>query len=342
MKNRNLLFIIVALVVVLTLILAIAYLSNDSEKDELSMPDHKFENWDAPIANESQVTQDALNLFSDENPLTLNEIINAAQTGRISLVSELWRLRRKCPEDMSRYDCNIRIQKFLMERFFAPDNKRIADLFTRYLKYEEAVSQMEIPRHASMKERYDLLKEKRREIFGEDADLVFGFEESRSSFREAYKIFKDDTIDLSGDERMAAYERFRREHYGQYYDSILAREPKFTKYDVEMEIRGSDLNEMGADSRTEKVQAIREEYFGKDGATRMATLDKELALQKQTTSAYETAERDFLANNPELNGEAKDKALLELRTKYMGKDEAEAYTRRMQLRAAQQKLRQQK
>jgi lipase chaperone LimK len=326
------------------LLVAIWLLSSSAQSDNLArpaeLPDHQFEDWGLPIDDPEGLSREARSLFEGIEVLSYEDLIRAARKGEVSLVSELWRLRRNCPEEMERYDCNIRIRQFIMEKFLPPGNEQLVELLTKYLKYEEEMSRFEMPRGASLQEQYQLIREKRRDFFGpEDSKLVFGFEEAKADYASTYADFQKDTVKLSGDARLTAYEEMRKKVYGDYYETVVAREPKFTKYETEVELRGSDLSAMAADQKGAYVAAMREKYFGKEGAARMAAVDAQIAERDQTLETYRDAEAEFLKNNAHLNESERARKLMEMRVKYFGQDEAEAYTRRESYEKAMKELR---
>lgn len=305
-----------------------------------ALPDHKFENWDAPIADPAGLSEEAQSLFGSVEVLTYEDLLRAVKRGDVSLVSELWALRRQCPDEMERYDCNIRIRQFIMDKFAPPGNEQLVELFTKYLKYEEEMSRFKMPDDLSLKEQYMLIREKRRELFGsEDAQLVFGLEEAKADYAVSFKGFTEKTAGMSGDDRMAAYEQMRREAYGDYYDSVIAREPKFSKYETEVSLRDTDLSGLAGDARSAKMSELRTKYFGKEGAQRMAAVDAQIAQRDSNLADYKQIEADFLANNAELQGEERDAKLLELRVKHFGQEEGEAYSRREKYEQAMRELR---
>ncbi|MCR9142088.1 MAG: lipase chaperone [bacterium] len=331
------------LAVVLLLVAAIWYLSSGGANDSaqpVALPDHKFENWDSPIEDPEGLSREAESMFDGVEVLSYEQLIIAARKGQVSLVSELWKLRRQCPDDMDRYDCNIRIRQFIMDKFLPPGNEQLAELFTKYLKYEEEMSRFEMPKDLTLKQQYELIRDKRRDFFGpEDAQLVFGFEEAKAGFTAQLKSFQESTAGMSGDARIAAYEEMRKKAYGDYYETVVAREPKFSKYETELQLRETDLTGLDPAKRGAKVTEMREKYFGKEGAARMAKVDAEIAERETKLTAYKDAEAELLKNNAELSGDALDGKLMELRIKHFGKEEAEAYARRENYEKAMKELR---
>ena len=310
------------------------------------LPDHSFEDWSKNITNSQAVTNEALDLF-DSTVLSYDKIMEMAKTGRISLVSELWRLRRKCPalqkqyadkmtadeKEKARdewYRCNLLIQKFLMAKFKKPGNEHLANIFMKYVRYEGIMREFQMPKDISREERYKLIKEKRREIMGNaDAQLVFGLEETKVSYNGTLKNFMKDTRGMSGDERMKAYPDMRKKAYGDYYDAMVEKEPRFSTYNMEMTLRNNDLTAMKGEARTQYVRGMRERYFGKAGADRMAKVDQQIAQEKDTIEKYKAAESKFLTENASLSDADKETKLRAMRVKFMGSAAAAAYERRM-------------
>lgn len=325
--------IIVGVAVVAVLIGAIFLLSGSGPGGKsVKLPDHEFEDWNQPISDQAALTNEALTLFDTANLLTYEKLMEMVRTGRISLVSELWRLRRSCPKDMKRYDCNIRIRQFILSQYKPPGNERLAELLVKYLRYEEIMSTYQIDEKDPVK-RYELIKKKRRELFGsEDAALVFGFQEAQYDFRNRMKSFMASTKDMPGDKRMERYEALRKEAYGNYYDAVVDREPKFTTYDVELTLRENDLKALEGEKRTTAVRELREKYFGKAGAERMAKVDQQIAKEQGAEQGYRAAEKSLLSENPNLSAAEKEAKLAELRKKYFGDQGAEEFARREKYR----------
>ncbi len=342
--NKNLLLIVGGTAIALLLIVLVFMLSSGGGsgpgQKPVTLPDHKFEDWNAPIGDPEALRREAFSLFDQEGMLSYEDLIRAAQSGEIRLVSELWALRRRCPEELDRYECNVRIREFLLEKFLPPGNERLVELFTKYLQYEEEMTTFEMPRDLPLRKQYELIRQKRREFFGtEDAKLIFGYEEAKADFAVAYADFQEETKGMSGDQRLAKYEELRKNVYGDYYDTVVSREPKFTKYETEVDLRSADLNGLDSSQRSANIREMREKYFGKDGADRMAAVDAQIAQRDQNEADYQKAESEFLKNNAELNDEERAKKLMELRVKYFGQEEAEAYTRRENYQKAMEELR---
>lgn len=342
MDNRKLIALAGAGALALIVLLAVLLFWPDHNAESPTMlPDHQFENWDQPLANESALSEEALSMFDQEGMLSFEALLEAARKGEISLISELWRLRRQCPEGMSRFDCNIRIRQFLMQKFPPPGNEALTEMFRNYLNYEEAMARLQLPEDMSLADRYKLIREKRREIFGvDDAKLLFGLEEAKFDYNRELPRFMEQSQNMNGDARIAAYESMRKKVYGDYYAAVVAREPPFDRYSTEIELRDRDLAALDADKRSAALQDMRTQYFGEAGAERMAAVDRMLAEEKERASAYEKAEAEFLAQNASLNPEERERKLRDLRVRLLGEEEAAAYERREAYRKTMEKMNQ--
>jgi hypothetical protein len=282
-------------------------------------------------------------LFMEENMYTFNQLMELARTGRISLVSELWRLRTKCgvggadlPDGtgtaaprMNFDECNIRIENFLREQYPAPDNEKIIALFRAYLRYEDAMRRFNIPENLSATERYEYIKKKRREFFSEsEAQLIFGFEEARMATQEVLNDFVKNSAEMPAELRVKKYYELRRKSLGEYNAAVTETEPAYTRYETEVMLRGDEMQRKG--NAVAEIQALRERYFGAAAAQRMAQVEKEIREERTRIDAYEAAAQKFTRENPALSESERREKLSELRVRMLGKEEAEAYERRMQ------------
>lgn len=340
MKSKQMLYIVGGAIVLLLIIVIVVMTSSgpgDSSDGPITeLPDHQFESWDQPF-NNPDLSGTADGIFSEGITLTYDQLMDMARRGEINLVSELWRMRRKCPEDMERYQCNLLLRQYIMDNFSPPDNERLAELLTKYLKYEEEMSAFRVPENTSLAEQYELIRQKRRELFSNDeARLVFGLEEAKYDFSRAFQDFREETKGMSGDERVAAYENLRKEVYGDYYEAMMKRQEPFQAFEVEKDLRNDEWAEMGSEAQIAETRALREKYFGPEGAERMAEVDTMLAEEAEQNEALRKAEEDFLRNNPELSAEEKEKRLHDIRVQHLGEDAAAAYERREALRRARE------
>ena len=325
-KNKLLIFGALAIAAALGLVIFLLTSGAGGDGRQVKLPDHEFENWNQPLSDQAALANEAQSLFDEADLWTFEKLIEMARTGRISLVSELWRLRRKCPPAMTRYDCNIRIKQFLLSRYKPPGNERLTDLLLKYLRYEEIMSTYQIDQTDPAK-RYEIIRGKRRELFGtEDARLMFGLEEARYEFRSRVKEFVARTKDMPGDRRVAGYEALRKQVYGDYYVAVVENEPKFTRYDTEVNLREADFRGLSADKRSAAVGALRTKYFGAPGAERMAKLDREVAEEAAAEKKYAEAKQVLAAEN--LNDSQREARLQQLRVKYFGREGAEEFARR--------------
>lgn len=313
----------VSIVVLLLVAIFILGRGGTSSHAGTGLPDEEFENW-------SLLGPEGAEIFDEDDMLGYEELMAAARTGKISLVSELWRMRRKCgTADIEK--CDEQLRAFLKEKFKFPDNEKLIGLLDKYITYERTMRQLKLPDNVTSQQKYALIREQRRKIFGEeDANLVFGLEEAKAVFSFQYQDFVKASAGQKGDARMAKYEEMRRKTYGSYYDAIVAAEPPFNRFETEMALRDADLAGAGA-GKDALVQTMREKYFGPEGAARMAEVDKQLEQEEVREREMEAAEKKFLAENANLSAEEKEKRLIELRIKYLGAEEAEAYTRRKSL-----------
>ena len=282
-------------------------------------------------------------LFTEENMYTFNQLMELARTGRISLVSELWRLRTKCgvggadlPDGtgtaaprMNFDECNIRIENFLREQYPAPDNEKIIALFRGYLRYEDAMRRFNIPENLTAAEHYEYIRKKRREFFSEaDAQLIFGFEEARITTQDALNDFVKNSAEMPAEQRVKKYYELRRNSLGEYNAAVSEAEPAYTRYETEVMLRSDEMQRKG--NTAAETQALRESYFGAAAAQRMAQVEKEIREERTRIDTYEAAAQKFARDNPAMSEAERREKLNELRVQMLGKEEAEAYERRMQ------------
>lgn len=284
-------------------------------------------------------------LFTEENMYSFSQLIELARTGRLSLVAELWRLRSRCGSEtdggaepaaggspspkMSFEECNIRIENFLREQYPPPDNEKIVNLFRNYMRYEDAMRRFNLPENISISERLELIKKKRREFFSEaDAQLIFGYEEARTTAQEALGEFLKNSVNMPAEQRVKKYYEIRKNALGDYNAALNESEPAYTRYETEVMLRGDEMQRMN--SSAAQTQALREKYFGAAGAQRMAQVEKEIQQERARIDSYENAAAKFARDNANLSEAERKAKLTELRVEMLGKEEAEAYERRMQ------------
>ncbi|GBF42589.1 hypothetical protein LPTSP2_18790 [Leptospira ellinghausenii] len=278
--------------------------------------------------------ESAKSIFSPDGQfLHFDEIIAKAKSGDLNLISELWNLRRQCPEGSTREQCHEYIKAFIQNEYSGEDAKKLLNLLTNYLKYEEAMVQLD-PSSKSFTnaERYEQIKQLRRKYFSkEDADLIFGLEEATADFSFNRKNFLEETKNLKADERIRLYEDYRKKSFGNYYNAVVSREPQYDKFETEMDLRQNELVKLSGTERESKEREVRIRYFGKDGNDRMEKVLREMKEEEERISKLEIEEKNLLKNYPNLSNAEKEKKLMELRIKTLGNKElAEEYTRRLE------------
>lgn len=308
------------------------------EKKGPQQPFHP-ENWDQALPSSKSEIEDALSMFDDQEQPSYEELMKGLQNGKIRFVWELWRLRRACPENMDRLTCNMRILVYLKEKYGSPNGDKLVSLIKQYLKYEDIMLGFTWPEGIGMQERYALMKKKRREAMSpEEVALLFGSEEASMELSEKTRNFLKDTAGQPGEVRIKAYEAMVKQTMGPYYQAYMDDTPSFNRYEMEMSLRDADLAKVSPEQQTAMTRSVRERYFGKDGADRMAAVEKELAAGEQSEKAYEEAEKKFLAENASMPPDQKEAALSDMRVKFMGKEEAQAYARRREYEATMKKM----
>lgn len=292
----------------------------------------KPENWDAPFSTSKEMIDEVFAMFDEEDmPPTFDVFLKGLETGKINMVWKLWELRRQCPQGMDRYNCNSRILAYLMRKYPGAGGEKLATLVKRYLEFEEVMSITRMSDDLTMRERYDIMRKKRHEIFQPDEEaLVFGMEEAKMDLADKSAAFFKETAGQSGNQRVKAYEEMRKKAMGRYYDEFVKDEPSFDRYETEIALRDTDFSKVNSSEQAALTNSIRVRYFGEAGAARMAAVEKQLAAEDQAEKNYEAAEAKFLKENPNLTGDAKEAALKKLRSQYMGEEEADAYARRKQ------------
>ncbi len=282
----------------------------------------------------SQSKERILSIFDEPDMLDYHTMMEYVRKGKIDMVRELWKLRRKCPANLLPEQCDKKLLLFISERFPYPHNKAMIDLVQKYFHYEKTVRNMKSLRNMKPQERYELLMKKRREIFGEsDARLVFGLQETKFHFGKSYQEFIEQSKDMSGEQRMKAYEQMRRNVYGEYYDEIVQREPKFDKYRTEMTLRQNDLDKMDLSQKKNQIRSMRKTYFGKEAADRMDQVDQAFQQRRQNEQTYQIQKQKLLSKNPNLSDKERSAKLRQLAVNVFGSDEqADMFERRQKMR----------
>lgn len=294
-----------------------------------------------------QFAEESKSLFTEDNMYTYAQLVEMARTGRISLIAELWKLRHKCDSrgqnetgkeqtaeatpapKMNLDECNLRIEAFIREQYPAPENEKLLKLFRDYLRYEETMRRFVLPDNLTVEERQQQIKKKRREIFSEsDAQLVFGYEEARTETQEALGEFVKNSAAMPAADRVQKYFDLRKKSLGDYNAAYNESEPAYTRYETELMLRGDEMQRKN--SAAADTQGMREKYFGREAAKRMAQVDKEVQQERQRIENFEAAAQKFVQQNASLSEAERKAKLAELRVSMLGKEEAEAYERRMQ------------
>ncbi|MCB1190422.1 MAG: lipase chaperone [Leptospiraceae bacterium] len=293
---------------------------------------NNFDQWNSQIGNydfPQEIVDTSMSLFKEDNMLSYEEIIELAQKGKLDFIQELWKLRAKCGKEMSHKECNEYITAFLMKNYPEPQNKKLVGIFDKYLTYEAHLQELSFPEGANSREKFEILKEKRRSIFGEEeAKLIFGLDESKFEYAEAFPKFLEETKGKSGAEKLEKYEQMRKNIFGSYYETILENESKYTKYTMEVMLKDDDLKSMDTGDKNNAVRSMREKYFGEEGADRIEKVEKELAEEKEKEKSYNEDKKKLLSENPDMTDKEKEKKLNDLRVKYFGKEGAENYKQR--------------
>ena len=329
-RNKKILYASAAAVVIL-LAVVIFYVTRKDSGGGQENAVIKPENWEAEFPVSQALIEEVSAMFDDVELPPFNALMDGLRSGRINLVWELWNLRRQCPENLDRYQCNSRILVYLKEKYPGENGEKLAGIIRRYLSFEEIMSETRMSDSLTMRERYNEMRKKRKEIFNaEEEALVFGMEEAKVDLGDKTAAFFKDTAGMPGDQRMKAFEDMRKKAMGPYYQAFLDDEPSFNRYETEIALRDTDFKNAGSSGSAALTESIRERYFGKEGAARMAAVEKELQENENKVKQYEDAEKKYLAENASLPQAQKDAALAKLRVQYLGAEEAEVYQRRRQ------------
>jgi|JI10StandDraft_1071094.scaffolds.fasta_scaffold384703_1 hypothetical protein len=284
-----------------------------------------------PLGDGSNIWDEALSPFAGSDKKSYLEIVADLKSGKINFVWEVWALRKNCPEDYTPGQCDGTLLAYIDSNFDSPDREKIKELYTSYFKYENEMRQLQTPEGISFEDRYEMLKEKRRSLLGDEkSDLIFGMEESQVKFMEGSQNFINSTKNLNPDERVKKFEELRKKTYGSYYDSVMSREDKFDHYSMEIQLREKEISKLSGDDKEKKLQALEIKYFGKERAEQIAKSRKEDMLAENRLTDLGKKEQEFLSKNPNLSQKEKDQKIREMRVKILGEEEADAYARRIQ------------
>ncbi|MCT8333432.1 lipase [Leptospira sp. 85282-16] len=290
----------------------------------------------SPLGTGEGFWDEAISPFKEDRTKPYLELLEDLRTGKVNFVWEVWALRRKCKPEYTPDQCNATILAYIDSEYESPDKEKVKDLFSSYFRYEEEYRKWEQPTDLSFVELYEKIKSKRRDVLGDKADLVFGMEESQVSFLEGTQNFIKQSANLPAEQRVKQYEDLKRKTYGAYYDSLVSREDKYDHYQLEMSLRDKELSAITDPKEKEKyLNKIETKYFGKE---RAASLSEERAKETkffESIAKYESKEKEFLKENPNLSASEKEKKLKELRIQFLGsEEEADAYIRRKNIEEA--------
>ncbi|MBE7413277.1 MAG: lipase chaperone [Leptospiraceae bacterium] len=302
--------------------------SGDKKKDKFSMNSDSKEDLNIfPLGRGNYDNQESL--FGDNNSISYGEFIEKLKTGEINFVWEVWAMRGKCPENYGPEQCDNSILSYIDSHYQPPERDSMKNLFRSYFRYENEIRQMEINPNMSFEERYEILKKKRREILkNENADLIFGMEESKVEFMDAGKNFINTSRKMNGNDRVKNYETLKRKLYGSYYEAMVSREDKFDNFQTEILLREEELNKLNSQEKDSKIYNLQIKYFGKEVADKMQKAKEESLTEDNKIKDYEQKAQEFLSKNGSLSEKEKEEKLKDLRTQILGKEEGEAYVRR--------------
>lgn len=226
-------------------------------------------------------------------------ILNAVRSGKVNLPNELRKLRAECPPTSSPQECNQSIIDYLYN-LPEPDNQKLVQLFNTYIRYEDARTTLKGKPGMGRLEKYELIKKKRREIFGaDDAQLVFGLEEANFSYQDSLRRFQSDEFaKLTPDERLRKLKNQRRDTFGDYYETLSEREPKGTEYGLDLLVRQTDLNKMTEEERDKTVHSLRVKYFGQEKADEITSAEQaeKAKLEEKTANVDKFLEAEAAIN----------------------------------------------
>lgn len=330
---------IIAAVVVA--IIGLGYFIFRSESSSSSSDNSIFEKSDSysinpsddnfyPLGQGSNIWDEALSPFQEENTKSYLEILSDLKSGKINFVWEVWALRDKCPKDYSPSQCDATIIAFIDANYDGSDRDKIKELYTSYFKYESDVRQLELPSNMNFEERYNKLREQRLKSLGsEKSELFFGMEEAQVNFMEGSHNFIQSTKNMNPDERVKKFEELRKKTYGPYFENVMSREDKFNHYETEILLRESEMQKLSNEEKEKKLASLELKYFGKEKAALIAKARLEEKKEQERYIDLAKKEEDLLKSYPNLSNKEKEMKVQELRSKILGKEEAEVYTRRL-------------
>jgi hypothetical protein len=284
-----------------------------------------------PMGIPTDIWDSALSNFDGKGKKNYDELIDGLRTGEIVFTWEIWSLRRNCPPEFTGPQCDATLIAYLDKNYNSPEREKLKELFESYFKYEAEVRTLQVPENATFEERYEILKNKRRDLLGkEKTELLFGLEETQVSFIEASQNFFTSTKNLPPSERVKKFDELKKKVYGGYLQAVEKREDPFDRYQTELELREKEFIGLSVEDKEKKLYSLEVKYFGKEKADLMAKTRKEEQDYTSKIENYKKIEEDFLKSNSGLKPEEKERKLKELRIKHLGEEEAESYKNRLQ------------
>ncbi|WCL48593.1 lipase secretion chaperone [Leptospira sp. GIMC2001] len=283
-----------------------------------------------PLGQGSNIWDEALSPFQGEDKKSYLEIVSDLKSGKINFVWEVWALRSNCPKDYTPSQCDGTILAYIEANYESPDREKIKDLYLSYFKYESDIRQMQTPEGISFEDRYELIKDKRRKMLGDEkSELIFGMEEAQVNFMEGAQNFIQSSKNMRPDERVKKYEELRKKTYGSYYDNVMNREDKFNHYETEILLRENELKGLSAEEKEKKLNTLEIKYFGKEKAALISKARSDQQKEEKILADLSKQEAELLNKYPNMSDKERDSKIQELRVKALGSEEAEAYTRRL-------------
>lgn len=291
-----------------------------------------FEDNVYPLGMDNSMWDETLSPFNSDNIRSYLQILEDLKSGKINFVWEVWAMRDKCPDNYTPSQCDNTILAFIDANYTGSDREKLKELYTEYFKYEDAIRKWESPEDVEFSEKYELIKEKRRKLLGEEkAELIFGMEEARVTFMEGSQNFIQSTKNMDPDKRVKKFEELKKKTYGQYYENMVQREDRYDHYTTEIQLREKELEGLTGKEREDKLSQLEVKYFGKEKAELISRARKEEKEEEEKIQSLQEREETFLKENPQLSDSEREKKIQELRIQTLGKEEAEMYSRRLQV-----------
>lgn len=283
-----------------------------------------------PMGMDNNIWDEALTPFNEENKKSYLEILEDLNSGKINFVWEVWAMRNKCPKDYTPTQCDATILAYIDRNYQGTDKEKLRDLYVSYFKYEDEIRRFEVPSKMDFTDKYELIKEIRRTLLGEEkARLIFGMEEAQVNFIEGSHNFIQASKNMNPDERVKKYEELRKKTYGSYYENMMKREDRYDHYNVEIQLRESEFEGLSDAERESKLAGLEVKYFGKEKAELIAKARNEIKEEENRIQLVQKKESELLKEYPNLSEQEREKKIREIRIKVLGEEEAEMYSRRI-------------